>query len=568
MSLSDSYSSVLDLAAHDGWVVQKFGGTSVGKFPEQIVDDIVKLLRKGSRVAVVCLARLSHTKSEGTTLRLIRAADVAAEHGDFHAVLQLIEDDHVANAARVAAAPIRAELVRATRAEVARAAELLQACRVIGETSARTLDQILSVGEKLLCLFMAALMNDRGVRARYVDLSDVVPAGSEFDDGFYGMLGRELAQRVQQADAAAEAEAAEVAPAAEAANAESVADSSAAAAATAAAAAAGGRRFGIVPVLTGYFGTVPGGLLNRIGRGYTDLCAALCAVGLGADELQIWKEVDGIFTADPRKVPNARLLESVTPEEAAELTYYGLEVIHPFTMEQVIRAKIPIRIKNVINPRGRGTVIYPDNVARRGEATPPHPPVAYEALPPQYIVAHRKRLATAITAKQDIVVVNVHSNKKTLLHGFLAHIFTTLDRHKLVVDLILTLEVHVLMALLVQNEQRRALSAALHELNQMGTVDVTRNMTIVLLVGKQMVNFIGIAGNMFKVLADERINIEMISQGANEINILAVINERDTLRALQLIHARLLEGVYESEPTATTPSALAVDLRLEALKLQ
>ncbi|KAL7662580.1 Aspartokinase [[Candida] zeylanoides] len=568
MSLSDSYSSVLDLAAHDGWVVQKFGGTSVGKFPEQIVDDIVKSSRKGSRVAVVCSARSSHTKSEGTTSRLIRAADVAAEHGDFHAVLQLIEDDHVANAARVAAAPIRAELVRATRAEVARAAELLQACRVIGETSARTLDQILSVGEKLSCLFMAALMNDRGVRARYVDLSDVVPAGSEFDDGFYGMLGRELAQRVQQADAAAEAEAAEVAPAAEAANAESVADSSAAAAATAAAAAAGGRRFGIVPVLTGYFGTVPGGLLNRIGRGYTDLCAALCAVGLGADELQIWKEVDGIFTADPRKVPNARLLESVTPEEAAELTYYGSEVIHPFTMEQVIRAKIPIRIKNVINPRGRGTVIYPDNVARRGEATPPHPPVAYEALPPQYIVAHRKRSATAITAKQDIVVVNVHSNKKTLSHGFLAHIFTTLDRHKLVVDLISTSEVHVSMALSVQNEQRRALSAALHELNQMGTVDVTRNMTIVSLVGKQMVNFIGIAGNMFKVLADERINIEMISQGANEINISAVINERDTLRALQSIHARLLEGVYESEPTATTPSASAVDLRLEALKLQ
>lgn len=559
MSLSDSYSSVLDLAAHDGWVVQKFGGTSVGKFPEQIVDDIVKLLRKGSRVAVVCLARLSHTKSEGTTLRLIRAADVAAEHGDFRAVLQLIEDDHVANAARVAAAPIRAALVRATRAEVARAAELLQACRVIGETSARTLDQILSVGEKLLCLFMAALMNDRGVRARYVDLSDVVPAGSEFNDGFYGTLARELARRVQQADADADAD--EAAETAEAANAESAARVESAAAA--AAAAAGGRRFGIVPVLTGYFGTVPGGLLNRIGRGYTDLCAALCAVGLGADELQIWKEVDGIFTADPRKVPNARLLESVTPEEAAELTYYGLEVIHPFTMEQVIRAKIPIRIKNVINPRGRGTVIYPDNVARRGEATPPHPPVAYEALPPQYIVAHRKRLATAITAKQDIVVVNVHSNKKTLSHGFLAHIFTTLDRHKLVVDLILTLEVHVLMALLVQNEQRRALTAALHELNQMGTVDVTRNMTIVLLVGRQMVNFIGIAGNMFKVLADERINIEMISQGANEINILAVINERDTLRALQLIHARLLEGVYELEP-----SALAVDLRLEALRLQ
>jgi len=83
---------------------------------------------------------------------------------------------------------------------------------------------------------------------------------------------------------------------------------------------------GKVPVVTGYFGVVPGSLLSAIGRGYTDLCAALLAVGLGADELQIWKEVDGIFTADPRKVPTARLLTSITPEEAAELTFFGSEV--------------------------------------------------------------------------------------------------------------------------------------------------------------------------------------------------------------------------------------------------
>lgn len=85
---------------------------------------------------------------------------------------------------------------------------------------------------------------------------------------------------------------------------------------------------GQVPVVTGYFGVVPGSLLSAIGRGYTDLCAALLAVGLAAEELQIWKEVDGIFTADPRKVPTARLLSSITPEEAAELTFFGSEVSH------------------------------------------------------------------------------------------------------------------------------------------------------------------------------------------------------------------------------------------------
>src|SRR6185295_14183477 len=110
----------------------------------------------------------------------------------------------------------------------------------------------------------------------------------------------------------------------------------------------------------GFFGQVPGSILCSIGRGYTDLCAALIAVGIGAKELQIWKEVDGIFTADPRKVPTARLLPVITPEEAAELTYYGSEVIHPFTMNQAIRASIPIRIKNIQNPDGNGTVIFPD----------------------------------------------------------------------------------------------------------------------------------------------------------------------------------------------------------------
>ena len=96
-----------------------------------------------------------------------------------------------------------------------------------------------------------------------------------------------------------------------------------------------------VPVVTGFFGPVPGSLLRQVGRGYTDLLAALLAVGLGAEELQIWKEVDGIFTADPRKVPTARLIPSISPEEAAELTYYGSEVVHPFTMEQVRLTRLP-----------------------------------------------------------------------------------------------------------------------------------------------------------------------------------------------------------------------------------
>ena len=188
----------------------------------------------------------------------------------------------------------------------------------------------------------------------------------------------------------------------------------------------------------GYFGPVPGSLLAQIGRGYTDLCAALCAVGLSASELQVWKEVDGIFTADPRKVPAARLVSVITPDEAAELTYYGSEVIHPFTMEQVIRAQIPIRIKNVMNPQGSGTIIYPDEWIPEAVES-----AASRSMREAMDVAEEGKLPTAVTIKDQIIVLNIHSNRKTISHGFLARIFGTLDRAGVVVDLISTSEVHV-----------------------------------------------------------------------------------------------------------------------------
>ena len=219
----------------------------------------------------------------------------------------------------------------------------------------------------------------------------------------------------------------------------------------------------------GFFGYVPGSLLNSIGRGYTDLCAALAAVGLQSQELQIWKEVDGIFTADPRKINTARLLPIITPEEAAELTYYGSEVIHPFTMEQVIRAEIPIRIKNVENPSGVGSIIFPDSLKRNGSATPPPSPEVL-AQNGYHKDLSRKRPA-AVPVKDKICVLNIQSNRKNVSHGFLAKIFTILDEHNIVVDLISTSQINVSMALSIDVTEN-SLSRALVELERLGTVSV------------------------------------------------------------------------------------------------
>ena len=349
----------------------------------------------------------------------------------------------------------------------------------------RAEDKIIAKGEKLSCRYMAALLNDRGTPAQFVDLADIITFATPkkgLNEQFYADLAAALAREVE---------------------------------------ACGDK----VPVITGFFGNVPGGLLNTVGRGYTDLCAALVAVGIKARELQIWKEVDGIFTADPRKVPTAALLPSVTPSEAAELTFYGSEVIHPFTMEQVIRARIPIRIKNVMNPRGAGTIIFPDSIKTLESHSPLRDGLFRTRSSSLLNALNTPRRPTAVTIKHNIVVLNVHSNKRTRAHGFLMNIFSILDRWHLSVDLISSSEVHVSMALHSESAmlsgggedeykiQDKDLQGAVNDLGELGAIDIVPDMAIVSLVGKQLKNMIGISGKFFSVLGNNNINIEMISQG-------------------------------------------------------
>lgn len=264
-----------------------------------------------------------------------------------------------------------------------------------------------------------------------------------------------------------------------------------------------------VPVITGFFGPIPGGLIDgEIGRGYTDLCAALIAVGMKAEELQVWKEVDGIFTADPSKVPTARLLQTITPAEAAELTFYGSEVIHHLTMDQVIHADppIPIRIKNVKNPRGNGTIVVPD--AKLGVGT-----LSHNRHPSTISLRKTPKRPTAVTIKDKICVINVHSNKRSISHGFFAKVFSILDKRQMSVDLISTSEVHVSLAIHSANISDEELQTAKVELEECGEVSIIKQMAILSLVGAEMKNMIGIAGRMFSTLGENNVNIEMISQG-------------------------------------------------------
>ncbi|GBE87347.1 Probable aspartokinase [Sparassis crispa] len=550
------HQNTIDPAAK--WLVQKFGGTSVGKFAVKIAEDIVSEYVDQHKVAIVCSARSGSTKALGTTNLLLRASSEALQRpnhstetpgsvtpGMLFTQLARVQSPPDSPRQRSASSPrsgstsafgslsipsfrpvfshtvdiIRTEHLVAARssirdqeilheleAEIERdcdgLASFLFATQVIDEVSPRSKDNIVGFGERLACKMMTAILRDRGIDAEYVSLEHIVPLPEEGEassqtetlgQDFYDRVAEAVGERIRQC----------------------------------------GNR---IPVVTGFFGPVPGSLLRQVGRGYTDLLSALLAVGLGASELQIWKEVDGIFTADPRKVPTARLIPIISPEEAAELTYYGSEVVHPFTMEQVIRRKIPIRIKNVENPHGGGTVIHPD----ADLDGPSFPDTAPEALVRALGSSYERKLPTAVTIKERIVVLNVSSNRKSVSHGFLAGIFGTLDRHGVVVDLISTSEVHVSMAI-EDAWDKKVLDRVVRELRKSGSVTVSRDMAILSLVGKKMRHMVGIAGRMFTTLGQGSVNIEMISQGANEINISCVIDGRDAVKALNLIHQSCLQ---------------------------
>ncbi|MCC6808103.1 MAG: aspartate kinase [Deltaproteobacteria bacterium] len=455
-----------------GIIVQKFGGTSVGNADRlQSVAEIVERTKKKQPVIAVVSAMSGTTKSEGTTSLLLAAADVALKGASFDPQIDKIDRNHVhAVEGAVKDAARREETIAFVRDELKKLRSFLRAIRVIRELSPRSQDNIMAVGERLSARVLAAVIADRGHETVFHDLSLVVPEDeAEVDPAFFKRLQTRLAEVVAPKGSE-------------------------------------------IPVVTGFFGMVPRGLLRAVGRGYTDFTTAMIAAGLGSgrcDEMQVWKEVDGIFTADPRKIPAARALPRISAAEAAELTYFGSEVLHPFTMERVVAANVPIRIKNTFKPDAAGTVI-----------------TRYDDDPGQ---------VTAVTAKRGITVLTIESNRMVNAHGFLARVFSALEKQAVVVDLVSTSEVSISCTIEKKDDAERA-KMELEALG-LGQVTVSAGRAILAIVGEGMKYTPGTAGKMFKTLGDAECNVEMISQGASEINISCVVREDDVPKGMAAVHA-------------------------------
>ncbi|OTA66436.1 aspartate kinase [Hypoxylon sp. EC38] len=515
------------------WLVQKYGGTSLGKLLETICATIIPQYATGHNLIVVCSAFSGTVKASGTTSLLLQCISYAELGVDSQKrlidVVDLIKDNHLNVLQAFARSPSRiashAQIFDDTASAIKKECEglkrFLLAAQIVGELSARSKDRVISIGEKLASMIVAACLTSTGTPAKPVSLDNIVSSafgGSIHDQvaalerlgpNFYHVLAGQISGRVRECGSA-------------------------------------------IPIVTGFFGIMPDSLIQTVGRGYSDLCAAMCAVAVGAEELQIWKEVDGIFTADPRKVPSARLLSTVTDEEATELTYYGSEVIHPLTMDQIRDACIPLRLKNVFKPSGSGTIIYPSttnptpispaSISSDGsDDSPKITPLPSFMLKNGYHGAgQERRIPTAVTVKDDILLINVVCNRNTKSQGFLTQVFDRLERNKIPADLVATSERHVSLAVQAPSDPT-ALLRLKEELERFGQVGITPNMSIVTVVGHKMRNMVGVSNEILSALAAAQINIYLISQGASKINISLVVGADDALAAMNAIHSEVLK---------------------------
>lgn len=451
--------------------VLKFGGTSVADAAAcERVAALVGHAQRGA-LPVVVVSALA-----GATDALLAAADAAA-HGDASgaaASLDGLLDRHAEIARRLAlpegAAALLAEFARA-RVELA---AVLETVTRAPERRPALRDEIASYGERLSAPLLTAVLVKAGVPARCVDARRCV-----LTDDTHGRATPLIA-------AIEERTRAELLPLLEG---------------------------GFVPVLGGYIGATRAGVTTTLGRGGSDYTAALVGAALAAREIEIWTDVSGVLTADPRLVRHARTIPSLSYAEAAELAYFGAKVLHPNTIQPALERGIPVRIRNSHAPGDPGT-----QVSAHGEMRP--------------------GAVKAIAHKTGVTVLQISSARMLGAYGFLRALFEVFERHRTVVDVVTTSEVSVSLTV----DDPRALPEITAELRGLGTVVVEPARAIVCVVGEGLRTTPGIAARVFATVSD--VNVSLISQGASRVNITFVVAEAQVSDVVRRLH----EALFEREP--------------------
>lgn len=262
---------------------------------------------------------------------------------------------------------------------------------------------------------------------------------------------------------------------------------------------------GEIPVMGGFIAASRGGETTTLGRGGSDYSAAIVGAALKAREIQIWTDVTGVLTCDPRICPEARTLKTLSYEEAAELAYFGAKVLHPKTIQPAVDLQIPVRVCNSHQPAERGTMILPSS-----QTTP--------------------RLVKSIAYKKGITILHITSARMLGAYGFMSAIFQIFERHRTVIDVVTTSEVSVSLTL----DNTDALEAVVKDLQRIGTVSTEPNQAVVCVVGSGLRDTSGIAGQIFMAIADY--NISLISHGASSVNMTFVVEENVVKDVIKRLH--------------------------------
>lgn len=441
-------------------IVMKFGGTSVES--EEAIARAAKIVKEREhRWPVVVVSAMGKT-----TNKLLQAANEAAAGRRERAFVLLDElrGYHLTHGLAVAGSAT-AELERYIRAHFEWLDELIRGLSVVGELSGRSMDAVASVGERLSSLVFTFALRGFGVHAQHLDARRVIITDDQFTQAqpqleeTYDLLRREL---------------------------QGAAESS-------------------IVVMGGFIGATKEGQTTTLGRGGSDYSASIIGAGIGAEEIQIWTDVNGMLTADPRIVPGAYRVKSMSFAEAAEMAYFGAKVLHPATIAPAFENNIPVLILNSRSPELSGTKI------------------TSEAVPCRNVVK-------SISCKRGITVLNVQSTRMLMAYGFMYRMFEIFDRYHTSVDMVSTSEVSV--SLTVDNCEH--LHDICSDLAKFADVSVEHDQAIVCLVGENLRYTPGIASRAFEVVQQK--NIRMISQGASLLNLGFVISEKDLNDAVTALH--------------------------------
>lgn len=457
-------------------IVMKFGGTSV-EDAKAIINVIETVKRELEKVPVLVLSAIA-----GATNSLIEMATLASDgrEKDALAVLKRLQARHtwIVNDLEFTEGR-RAHLFTQIENHFTELRGLVRGIALLGELTNRSLDTFCSYGERLSTLIVAAAMVEREVNAEWVDARRFMITDDNFSKAAPQMdrietLTREILRPLLQD--------------------------------------------GYVPVTQGYIGATAQGITTTLGRGGSDYSAAIIGAALGVEDIQIWTDVDGVLTADPRLVKNARRVTVMSFDEASELAYFGAKVLHPSTILPAIRQNIPVHVLNSRKPYSTGTLIT---------ATIPG----------------SKGFVKSIACKKGVTVVSVYSTRMLMAYGFMKLIFGVFDKYKTSVDLVSTSEVSVSITV----DSTEHIDAIAAELGAIAKVSVETGKAIVCVVGEQLKFTPGIAGRVFKMLDD--VNIHMISQGASDINLSFVVDEAAVEQVVARLHEELFahaeEDVFE-----------------------